>query len=58
MRSPKATIDLCLRCSASKEAAEEDVSWSFRIISTFHTPFYGMLPSNAIPERENGFTLN
>lgn len=28
MRSPKATIDLCLRCSASKEAAEEDVSLS------------------------------
>ena len=26
MRSPKATIDLCLQCSASKETAEEDVS--------------------------------
>lgn len=26
MRSPKATVKLCLQCSVSKEAAEKDVS--------------------------------
>ena len=54
MRSPKATIDLCLQCSASKEEAEKDVSllWfhKFAVHFMYHS-VESWAMHNIIPER-------